>query len=83
MINVSVKLYGMLRRQRPVEVGGSDRRPFMMQLTAGATVTDLLTELDVGEGYVGAVAVNGQAASLDSQLNEGDEVRLFPPSAGG
>ena len=73
----------MLRRQRPAEIEGSNRHPFTIQLFTGATVADLLNLLDVGRGYVGAVAVNGQAAEVDSPLYEGDDIRLFPPSAGG
>ncbi len=83
MINVRVKLYGTLRRQRPAEVGGSNRQPFIMEAPAEATVAFLLTDLGVGQGYVGAIAVNGEVASADSPLQDGDEVRLFPPSAGG
>ena len=83
MINVRVKLYGTLRRQRSAQAGESNRQPFTMQVPAGATVALLLTELGVGQGYVGAVALNGEAASVDSPLQEGDELRLFPPSAGG
>jgi molybdopterin converting factor small subunit len=83
LINVRVKLYGTLRRQRPAEVGGSNRQPFTMQAPDGATVALILAELGVGQGYVGAVAVNGEAASVDSPLQDGDDLRLFPPSAGG
>jgi molybdopterin converting factor small subunit len=32
---------------------------------------------------VNAVAVNGEAAVDDVILQDGDEVRFFPPSAGG
>ena len=83
MINVRVKLYGTLRRQRPAEVGGNNRQPFTMQAPEKATVAFLLTELGVGQGYVGAIAINGEASSVDSLLQDGDELRLFPPSAGG
>ena len=43
----------------------------------------ILTELGVDQGYVGAVAINGESAGVDSLIHDGDELRLFPPSAGG
>lgn len=54
-----------------------------MQVPPGETVAALIEKLNIGQQFVGAVAVNGQAVDVDSPLHEGDELRLFPPSAGG
>ncbi len=83
MITVSVKLYGVLRRRRPDSAAGAPHQPFTFELPNGAGVDDLTTRLGISRGSVHAIAVNGQAAAAETALHDGDEVRLFPPSAGG
>lgn len=83
MITISVKLYGSLRRYRPETVPGEAHHAFEMTLPEGATVAGLIAQLGINEGMVSAIAVNGTAADQDCQLQIGDDVRLFPPSAGG
>lgn len=82
-MQVRLKLYGSLRRHRPDGFEGNDRQPFEMQVPDGATVADILSALNIGQGFVAAVAINGQAAKMESSLHEDDDIRLFPPSAGG
>ena len=82
-MQVFVKLYGVLRRRRPVSVGGAPHHPFAMTLPAGATAGDLLDALEIDHTLVNGLAVNGQVAAETTQLQDGDDVRLFPPSAGG
>jgi len=83
MIEVQVKLYGVLRRRRPETVGGAPHHPFAISLSDRATVGDLLDVLDIDHTLVNGVAVNGQSSIVESILENGDDVRLFPPSAGG
>lgn len=60
-----------------------------LQLPASATVGDLLRILwDRGGGFTmlpanPVVAVNREFASLERELEEGDEVAFVPPVAGG
>lgn len=82
-IRVQLKLYGSLRRYKPDDLEGGSRQPFKMQVPEGAIVADVLSALDIGQGFVAAVAINGMAATMESSLHEGDDIRLFPPSAGG
>lgn len=82
-IKVSVKLYGVLRKHRPAEVPGAAHHSFDFDLQNGATVAELAAELGIDAGSFSAVAVNGEAAEEDNVLQDGDDVRLFPPSAGG
>lgn len=82
-IRLQFKLYGVLRRQRPIEAEGAAHQPFAVVAPAGANVRDLIRQLAINEALVHAVAVNGETAELDTLLADGDEVRLFPPSAGG
>jgi hypothetical protein len=83
MIQVEVKLYGVLRRQRPESASGAPHHPFTMALPARASAGDLLDALNITPGLVNGLAVNGESASVEKQLLDGDDVRLFPPSAGG
>jgi molybdopterin converting factor small subunit len=83
VISVSVKLYGVLRRHRPATAQGAARQPFDIELSAGSTVNDLAAELDMNPLLVSAIAVNGESATEETLLQAGDQVRLFPPSAGG
>lgn len=60
-----------------------------LDLTAPATVSDLLQELwAMGEPFSSlpaapVVAVNRQFATTETLLQDGDEVALVPPVAGG
>ncbi len=77
-MNISVKLYGMLRDHLPREAKGRTT----LEMPVGSTVADVLEKLAVPGAYM--VAVN-QGAETDRAvvLQEGDQVRLFPPVGGG
>jgi len=53
------------------------------QLEVQATIGDLLGGLGIAEGEVGVIALNGVLATRSAELQEGDEVQLFPPIGGG
>lgn len=53
------------------------------QLEPQATIGDLLDRLGIAEGEVGVIALNGVLATRSAELQEGDEVQLFPPIGGG
>lgn len=82
-IKVTVKLYGLLRKHRPVNASGVTHQPFELDLQNGDTVAELAAGLGITPGSLSAVAINGEAAGEDTLLQDGDEIRLFPPSAGG
>lgn len=82
-IQVTVKLYGLLRDHRPKTAVGAPHHPFTVTLPANATVADLADQLAIPDGFVTAAAVNNTAVSPDTSLHDGDQVNLFPPSAGG
>jgi sulfur carrier protein ThiS len=81
-VEIEVKLYGQLRRYRPEGAPGAPHQPFKWQ-TMGCTAVSLAHELGIPDGLVNAVAVNGTAVDLTAPLRPGDQVSLFPPSAGG
>lgn len=82
-IKVTVKLYGVLRKHRPAGAPGESHHSFEVDLQNGVTVAELVAHLGINAGSFSAVAINGEAAGEDRVLKDGDEVRLFPPSAGG
>ncbi len=81
-VEIEVKLYGQLRRYRPVGIPGAPHQPFNWRAVGGTAVA-LAQELGIPDGLVNAVAVNGTAVDLTAPLHPGDKVSLFPPSAGG
>jgi sulfur carrier protein ThiS len=52
-------------------------------LQEGETAAHLINQLGLEDGLVTAVAINSETAELDTVLHDGDQVSLFPPSAGG
>lgn len=52
-------------------------------VAAGSTAVTLAWQLNIPDGLVNAVAINGEAADPQIPLQAGDQVALFPPSAGG
>jgi molybdopterin synthase catalytic subunit len=79
-MNVVVLLFAGLKER----IG---ERELRVELNGKADVRALLAQLaqrhPVLERYPFAVAVNGQYASRDASLAEGDEVALIPPVSGG
>jgi molybdopterin synthase sulfur carrier subunit len=52
-------------------------------LPNGATVGDLVRELDLPKDQVKLVFVNALVRELDHVLADGDELGIFPPVGGG
>jgi len=73
----------MLRANRPADIGGAPHHPFDIILNGGATAVHLAKQLGIEEALVTGVAINGKTAELDTVLQDGDQISLFPPSAGG
>ncbi|MFZ0546623.1 MAG: MoaD/ThiS family protein [Candidatus Promineifilaceae bacterium] len=82
-MELTVKLYGTLRKYRPNSAGGAPHQPFTISVPENGTVMDLIHSLAIAEGSVNAAAVNGDAVESDTLLHGGDVVSLFPPAAGG
>ena len=80
MIQVQVRLYATLRRYQPqVQLGEG----VLVSLPEGATVAQLVDKLGLPEDTVKRVFVQGIIVENDQRLNDGDEVGMFPPIAGG
>jgi molybdopterin synthase sulfur carrier subunit len=80
MNTIHVKLFATLRRLRPgLGLGES----FPVQLPEGATLGDLIRQLDLPETEVKIVFVNGIVRDREYVLADGDELGIFPPIGGG
>ena len=78
-MQIRIKAMGALRSKLPAGSQGNT-----WDLESGATVATALEKLGLSTGQVHLVMVNGEMDhDKNRQLNEGDEVTLFPPVAGG
>ena len=76
-MQVSVTLWGNLRRFAPLGVGWA-----VTQVADDATIEDLVAEMGA-EHEVYAAAVNGKVVSLSTRLSPNDRVFLFDHLHGG
>ena len=78
-ITVRCKLVGDLRRFMPA----GERGQGTLQLTAPATVDDVLERLELPARDHLTVGVNGTLTGHDTALSEGDELTIVSPMEGG
>lgn len=74
-VNIMIKLFATLREYGPA-VQEKD-------VPEGASVGDIVRELNIAADFPMIRLVNGEFAELRTVLKEGDVVALFPPIAGG
>ena len=80
MITVCVRLYATLRQLRPgLRIG----EELPVELPNGATVGQLIQQLELPDEEVKLVFVNGIVRSRAHALADGDELGIFPPVGGG
>jgi len=79
-MEVKVRLYATLSRYNPE---GKGDNPFTVELITGSTVSALLDQLAVAKGEVKQVFIRHRVRQLDYQLQDGEQVAVFPPVAGG
>ena len=74
MINVTVRLFATLRKNREKEI--------KMDLPNGSTIKEVKI-LDISEGQASILMVNGKRVSITDTLKNYDIVAIFPPIGGG
>ena len=79
-MKVEINLYATLARYLPDEVRQGDH---MMELRAGATIGQLLQQLQIPSEEAKLVFVDGVRTDADAVLREGNRVGIFPPVGGG
>jgi molybdopterin synthase sulfur carrier subunit len=79
-MRVRVKLFATLRRYVD---GAAYGVPFEVDLAEGATIADLIQQLNLPAEEVKVTFVNARARTEDWRLEPDDEVGIFPPVGGG
>ena len=77
-MRVTVELLGIL--QQYVKDG---KKPIEVEVEAGATVGELMTQLGVPEDAAWNAALDGKLIYVADPLVEGAALMVFPPLAGG
>jgi molybdopterin converting factor small subunit len=80
MMKVHVRVFATLREYLPSHTPGST---FEIELPAGATLADLVGQLNLPQDEVNLIYVNARAQALSYGLNPADEVGIFPKIGGG
>ncbi len=79
-MRVKVKLFATLA----VYVSGTEPGvSFQVELPNGSSLSDLMNQLNLPQRETKLVFVNGRMQHLDYQLQDNDEVGIFPPIGGG
>jgi len=79
-MSVRVQLFAYLSRFSPT---GQEKFELELELEPEATVGWLLSRLKIPSDFEKMVLVNGRQANPSIRLADGDDVFIFPPSAGG
>ena len=78
MLEIHLQLYSVLREKLPPESNGQA----VSQLNDGASLKDLLDELDITRKVV--ISVNDEHESdMSRRLQDGDQVKIFSSVSGG
>ncbi len=79
-MRVKVKLFATLVVYLPgVKAGIS----FEVELANGSSLSDLINQLNIPQREAKVIFVNGRTQPLNYQLQNNDEVGVFPPIGGG
>lgn len=73
---IQLKLFAALTQMAPENANQLPIRP-------GISVKELLDELDIPSIKAHLIFINGVKQSLDTRLQGGERVGIFPPVAGG
>jgi molybdopterin converting factor small subunit len=73
-MRITVLLGGSLRHE-----GGGGKQEFEIVLPLASRVEDLLTRLGLPLDRIKMIMVNGRGGTLETPIQEGDRVALFPP----
>ncbi len=80
-MKVTVKLFATLRKYLPPDATGGKAE---VELPDGATVRQLVERLGIPQSAARLVMVDGEhCPELDTPLQDGQTVSIFPPVAGG
>jgi molybdopterin synthase sulfur carrier subunit len=74
-MQITIKLFATIR------IGRFDA--VTRDYPAGTRIADIITELHIPEKEIGIIMLNNRHAESDQELNDGDNLALFPLVGGG
>ena len=77
---VYIKPIGTLKR---LIKGSEDKNYIEINIKDKSKIVDLLNDLDVSEKNIALAAINGKTKKLDTVMQSGDKVTLYPFITGG
>lgn len=79
-MRIKVKLFITLANHVPAAEAGV---PFDLELADKATVSDLIQRLNIPETEAAIILVNGRNKPIRHELNDNDDISIFPVIGGG
>ncbi|GBD26072.1 hypothetical protein HRbin30_01399 [bacterium HR30] len=79
-MRVQVRLHASLRKYLPPDALDDT---VVVELKPGATVADAIAALRIPPNHAKIAVVDGKQSDLEAPLEEGQQLSLFPPLAGG
>ncbi|MFY9705247.1 MAG: MoaD/ThiS family protein [Desulfobacterales bacterium] len=79
-MKIEANLYATLARYLPNQL---EKGSCVVDVADGATVEDVLRQLNIPLGLVKLIFVDGVHASRESNLKNGSRLGVFPPVGGG
>jgi molybdopterin converting factor small subunit len=73
---INLKLFATLQQFMPASADN-------YTIEAGVTIQRLLEQLEIPQGKARLIFINGVKADLNTALNGGERVGIFPPVGGG
>ena len=77
-MRIEVRLFLSFKEKAP-----NGEKSFELELSPGATVADVLESLFIPSSTAKVIVVNGRASKSEQELNNGDQLTVFPPLEGG
>ena len=72
-----IELYGGLKTYVDNLKKGS------VEFKQGMTVRNVIRNIDIPDGSIAVVVINGKIANLETVIEKDDVIQLFPPISGG
>ena len=79
-MTVSIKLFATLRKFLPEN---AVHKTATLELGDQATASDIIKQLDIPDGHIHLILIDGKHSAEDTPLTDGAVVSFFPPIAGG
>jgi len=79
-MKIYVKLKGRLIDFRDLN---HDKSDILLDVRAKIKILDVLKKIKIPREHIGLFMINRKVVDINTQLNEGDLLTLYPPIAGG